>query len=272
MKNLISILLCLLIVSNAESQTFRDYFDSGWTKDSLQDYSGAVEEYNKALELNPSCPACFMARAISEEHMEDYRSAIADYTELIDEFNNNHQNDFLIKSRAKNYLVLQEYTDAINDIDRYLELFPKDAEAYSIRGVANNDMGDYLSAMKDYNKAILLNPKFDNCFLLRGLTKYNLKDYRGAIADYSKAIAIKPRNEDAYFKRGRAKYNLSDYNGAILDFNKVIEINPNNAMAYALRGGAKLVLNQKESACLDMSKSGELGNENAYNAIKEYCQ
>ena len=35
---------------------------------------------------------------------------------------------------------------------------------------------------------------------------------------------------------------------------------------------SKLKLGQKESGCLDLSRAGELGYNEAYEAIKKYCQ
>jgi tetratricopeptide (TPR) repeat protein len=35
-------------------KTAEDYFDSGTAKAELQDYRGAIQDYNKAIELNPN--------------------------------------------------------------------------------------------------------------------------------------------------------------------------------------------------------------------------
>jgi len=35
-------------------KTAEDYFDSGNAKHQLQDYKGAIQDYTKAIELNPN--------------------------------------------------------------------------------------------------------------------------------------------------------------------------------------------------------------------------
>jgi hypothetical protein len=64
---------------------------------------------------------------------------------------------------------------------------------------------------------------------------------------------------------------LEDHRGAIADFTKEIEINPNFPNPYFNRGLEKIILKQKDSGCLDFSKAGELGFEDAYKAIKTFC-
>ena len=47
------IIFCLFITTLAYSQTAEDYFNSGIAKYNLKDYSGAIQDYNKAIKLNP---------------------------------------------------------------------------------------------------------------------------------------------------------------------------------------------------------------------------
>ena len=108
-------------------------------------------------------------------------------------------------------------------------------------------------------------------YYLNGIAKANLQDYIGAISDYTIAIELDPKDAETYFCRGDAKQKLQDYRGAISDYSKVIELDPKRAEAYVWRGIAKLNLGQKDGWCLDLSKAGELGYEDAYVAIRKFC-
>ena len=57
---------------------------------------------------------------------------------------------------------------------------------------------DYTGAIADFSKAIELDPENKYAYYSRGTAKYELEDYRGYIADYSKAIEITPKNASAY--------------------------------------------------------------------------
>ena len=50
-----TILLLLITLSfTGYGQTAIDYFNSGNAKSSIQDFTGAIADYNKAIELNPN--------------------------------------------------------------------------------------------------------------------------------------------------------------------------------------------------------------------------
>jgi len=103
-----------------------------------------------------------------------------------------------------------------------------------------------------------------------GLNKHKEKDYKGAIADANKCIEIDPKNAGCFAIRGNSKAGLKDYRGAIEDYDIAIELDPSGSYYYN-RGMYKLNLEQTNNACYDFSKAGELGTEEAYDAIKEYC-
>ena len=82
----------------------------------------AMEDYNKAIELNPR---------------------------LVEAYTN----------RGNAYGKKHQYERAIEDFNRAIELNPRHANAYSNRGVAYMHKHQYDRAIEDYNKAIELNPK-----------------------------------------------------------------------------------------------------------------
>tara|TARA_Y100001968_G_C19271517_1_gene674497 strand:- start:224 stop:826 length:603 start_codon:yes stop_codon:yes gene_type:complete len=129
---------------------------------------------------------------------------------------------------------------------------------------------DYSGAISDYTKAIEINPRYAKAYLNRGSAKSGLTDYSGAISDYSKAIEINPRYPNAYLNRGIAKDKLKDYYGAISDYTKAIEINPKYSEAYSNRGISKgQGFQDNKGACDDFKKAASLGNEYRINWLKD---
>ena len=102
--------------------------------------------------------------------------------------------------------------------------FGQTADEYNERGNAKKRLKDYTGAIADYNKAIQLNPDFYLTYYNRGVAKFFLKDYRGTIADNNKAIQLNPDFAEAYNNRGHAKYDLNDMNGACNDWSKAGEL------------------------------------------------
>jgi len=53
MKRIIYLLTALLMASSGYSQTAEEYYNRGNAKYYRQDYSGAIADFNKAVEINP---------------------------------------------------------------------------------------------------------------------------------------------------------------------------------------------------------------------------
>ncbi len=247
--------------------------DQGDSKCHLQDYSGAILSYSKAIEINPKYVDSYIKRGfVKFVYLKDYTGAISDFTKAIS------INPFCIEAYNYRGVVKSEVKDdqgAIEDFTKAIELdnnANNSSEYYFNRATSKTRLQDYLGAILDYNIIIENNPKWTECYISRGNNKRELKDYRGAISDYNKAIVIEPKNASAYFYRGYAKYYLNDFKGAIIDYTISIKFEPKNAATYYNRGLAKFKLKQKNNGCIDMSKAGELGYEKAYEAIREYCQ
>jgi Flp pilus assembly protein TadD len=134
----------------SSKQTAEEYFDSAYFMADLADHYMAVEDYNKAIQLNPNNASAYNNRGVSKDNLEDYRGAIEDYNKAI-------------------------------------QLNPNNAGAYNNRGVSKDNLEDYRGAIEDFNKAIQLNPNDAGAYKNRGVSKRHLEDYRGASEDFSKA-------------------------------------------------------------------------------------
>ena len=125
------------------------------------------------------------------------------------------------------------------------------AYIYFAIGCAKYHLGKYQDAIEDLDKAIELDPKLKNAYYGRGDVKYALGNFQDAIEDYNKTIELKPDYLDAYNNRGVAKANLDNFQEAIEDYNKVIELMPDCAIVYLLRGATNLDLHNYIKAIKD---------------------
>ena len=93
-------------------------------------------------------------------------------------------------------------------------------------GWPTSDLGNYTQAIPDFNRAIEIDPRFGEAYNNRGMAYGSLGNYTQAIADFNRAIEIHPRYGKAYYNRGFAYGSLGKSTEAIADFNRAIEINP----------------------------------------------
>jgi len=64
--------------------------------------------------------------------------------------------------RGNTLNIMGLYAEAIEDYNKVIEITPKIAEAYINRASANSHLGEYEKAIADYEKGLELKPKIDN--------------------------------------------------------------------------------------------------------------
>jgi tetratricopeptide (TPR) repeat protein len=59
------------------------FFNSGVVKSNLQDYKGAIADFNKATEVSPNFATPYYNRAFLKIKLQDNRGAIVDFNKAI---------------------------------------------------------------------------------------------------------------------------------------------------------------------------------------------
>ena len=107
--------MIVLIPLLAIAQTADDYFDKGAIKFKQGDFKGAIQDYNKAIELDPNFVEAYYNRGVVKHELGDSKSAIQDFNKAI-------------------------------------KLKPNLAEAYGARGVVKISLGQKDSGCLDLSK------------------------------------------------------------------------------------------------------------------------
>lgn len=113
---------------------------------------------------------------------------------------------------------------AIEYLDEAIKRKPDLAEAYNIRGNADEDLGQHQRAIEDYNEAIRLKPDYAHAYYNRGYTYSKLGQYQQAIEDYNEAIRLKLKNVSAYYNRGRTYFIQGNKELGCADAQKACEL------------------------------------------------
>ena len=120
------------------------------------------------------------------------------------------------------------------DLNRAVELDPRDPGAYQIRARLRRYSGDYngarAAAFADYNRAITLNPACAPCYSNRGLSRLMLGDHVGAVKDIDRAIELDPRVARYNSYRDQA------VTGALEDLDRALTLNPKLADSWLVKG------------------------------------
>jgi len=149
----------------------------------IKNLNKAIYYFTKAIELDPNKSHHYEKRASAKEELKDYSGALADYSKAIEL----KPDDYLYDKRAVLKFDLNDYRGAIEDFSKAILLEPKEDFYYYNRGNAKYNIGDYKGAIADYSNVILLDPKNGGAYLSRGNAKKMIKDKKGACEDFSKA-------------------------------------------------------------------------------------
>jgi tetratricopeptide (TPR) repeat protein len=122
----------------------------------------------------------------------------------------------------------------------------------------DNVNGQYSQAVIQCSKAIEIEPNYGYAYFIRGFAYSSLKQYDLAIADYTKDIELIPISTRSYINRGLSFMKLKRYDLAIEDFNRSIEINPNEPQPYLNRGLVYIVQGKYDLAVSDCGKAVEI--------------
>jgi tetratricopeptide (TPR) repeat protein len=139
--------------------------------------------------------------------------------------------------------AIESYTTAL-DID------PKFAAAFNLRGKAFAGLQDIQRSISDQTKAIRIEPKFVTALMDRGTLLYTSGNFESAISDFSRVIKL-TKDTNAHFRRGQSYLGKNDFRRAIADFSEVIAGAPGFAEAYQQRSLAYARMGDAERAQAD---------------------
>ena len=76
MKFLLTIFILIPVLAN--SQSAEEYYNRGNAKNNQKDYSGAISDYNKAIEINPNYAETYYYRGIAKINISQKNSGCLD--------------------------------------------------------------------------------------------------------------------------------------------------------------------------------------------------
>lgn len=228
------------------------YLNRGFTYAKKGDPEKAIQDYNKAIRLNPKEFIFYYNRGSAYHDKGDLEKAIVNYDEAI-RLNPKFVGAYLDRGLA--YKKKGKLKKAIEDFNEAIMLNPKLTDAYFNRGHAYEDKGDLEKAIEDYNEAIRLNPKKPNIYNNRGTAYAGKGNLEKAIEDFNEAIRLNPKFAVAYSNRGLAYKNKGNLEKAIEDLNEAIRLDPKFVDAYIIRGTAYADKGDLEKAIEDFTKS-----------------
>jgi tetratricopeptide (TPR) repeat protein len=135
----------------------------------------------------------------------------------------------LYLNRAECYRKTGEGKKAIDDIEKYLGLYPENRKALSLAGKTESENGDNLKALKYFSDNLKLHPGDPECYIDRANSYLMSKSWDWAIKDYSMSLDLNPANADAWLNMGVANLSTGRSEEACHDFMKAFSLGSKRA-------------------------------------------
>ncbi|MCY1722640.1 tetratricopeptide repeat protein [Prolixibacteraceae bacterium Z1-6] len=206
-----------------------DYNVRGTSKAQFGDFQGAINDFNKALQVKANDDQAYANRGKAKDELNDLEGALADLNRAIELDPLNH--DYYIH-RGNTKIKLNDFTGAINDCSSAIALNPKDETLYAHRSSVYRKVNQLGKALHDISTAIKLKPEYTLYYVHKSAI-LNLMDRRSdAIYEMNKALRIEPGNIQHLTITGQYYFQDNQPLKAVAAFKKAIDLNPEYFKAY----------------------------------------
>lgn len=239
-------------------------------------YTTIIERANNTMGLDWKIRATNSEASLNELQVNTHFRSIDNFTKLIEKASDNAN---LYFGRGIDYMLIQDYSSAIEDFDAAIELNSKFTLAYFVRALSrskqvgfNPDLQETKTRLVDMPTRMML-PAGSDKPLIGGATppsevsKKKL-EYNAILKDYEEVLNLDPDFIFAYYNRAEIFSIQKDYRDAISDYSEALKREPQFAEALFNRGLARLSVGETASGLDDLRKAGELGIVESYSIIK----
>lgn len=197
------IALLFLACATTNKKYADEYYEQGLVFYQSMEYDRAIENFSKALEINPKDKEnhkVYYMRGRSYAENRQYDQAINDFTKALEicPVTDPATRFSIIESRGNSYHALNKSDAAIRDFSDAIAFDPVNKNikyVYTSRGWAWQSKEDYEKAIKDYYAALVIDPAFAPAYYGRAFAYYKSGNLPRAIEDAKEALRLAPQTK-----------------------------------------------------------------------------
>lgn len=249
-NNVSEIIDCYNKLYELEPNNSKILYELGHLHFKLNDNFSALNYFKKASEQEKCNPYYHNSLAYVLVQLQDYDGAIEEYQKAIKLNPDNEWTSIVSQALGAIYLQVKNNIDAaIVAYQTSIVLDPLNVDAYVSLGEAYQNKNDYDNAIECYCEAVKLEPSASTIYARLGMVLWEQDFAEESIIAYEKAVQINKKYDIAYNNLGVVYLDgTGNIDKAFDSFNKAIEINPSYALAYYNRGRAFEIIKNKAKA------------------------
>ncbi|MFW5708499.1 MAG: tetratricopeptide repeat protein [Bacteroidota bacterium] len=182
---------------------------------------------------------------------KDFKGAENIFTAITEEEEDHYE---AIYGQAACLLRKKEYIQAIEVIDRLIELDPTDYKSYHIRALCHGGDENFDDAVADLEKAIEIAGDRHDLYYDLGGTFLAAKDYKRAAQSFEKCIGIDNKCYEAWVGKALAAYFNKEQKAAFEFASIALKFNPKCMLALLLKTEVLLETGKKSEAEKEIKK------------------
>jgi tetratricopeptide (TPR) repeat protein len=257
-----------------DKNKYSAYINRASIREGWKDFSNAEKDLNTAIILKPLDPVVYNNRGYLYHIQKKYNQALLDFDKSI-ELERKDEVEIIrtYLNKTETLRMMDRIKDAENVFEEVIKLFPKEFKIYVNRSEFYSQIGNWQAALRDLDTAVELSQQAPAMLIERAMFKDDYtNDDKGAVIDCDAAIAKDPTNASFYYARSRPLYDMKKYDIVVEACTKAISLDSNYYNAYVMRGNAHDYLLQGESALSDYEKAIQLNpvEEYAYRELTTY--
>lgn len=225
----------------------------------LSDYAAAVDEFTAALSSNkgyvqPMDVDISYYLAVSQYRLGDVQGANDTYSAILALYPKESDAYYL---RGRTYLAMQDYDNAKSDFDKAVKLSPDDPDLYVQIYEALFDAGLSSDGERYLKSAMELNKKLSS--FQKGRLYYCMGDYERAKENLENAVTNEKETQATLYL-GRTYEAMGDMNYAASLYRSYLENDPGNAQVINQLGICLMALGDYNEALDAFTKGIEIGD------------
>ena len=175
-------------------------------------------------------------------------------------------------NRGLSYMQLQQFKNALNDLDKAISLHRRGDhyKSYVARGNVYYQLKDMPKAIEDAKTALVIDPENVKAQFLLANCYDDLNALDQALPYYSNAIQLDSKNPTYYLRRAIVYGKMQQFSSCLQDLEACTNLDANYAEAYYWKGVVKV--NMKQNPCADLRKAVDLGFMAAQQPLQTYCR
>ena len=177
----------------------------------------------RAISMAPSNSYDYLARGVAFKLLGELEKALEDFNKAI-ELDRSIPDAFTLRTAV--FFKKQEFDKAIAENAQALDLDPTFVQALINRGAAHRKMGNIDVALADYSKAMKISPSNPEVYFNRGVIYQKKAMYAQAIDEFSSAIRFDPKYVGAYMNCGASQISLGNISAGKKDFEQAFRLDP----------------------------------------------